>query len=117
MLGALLMAMNLAATTAMAQGQPTGDALEQFRAGERASRMQPTTGDAAERFRAGERASQAQTATGDAGAAPAEATQPASPAGPGPRTGLLVMLGVLAAALAVVTATRATHRDRTRQAV
>jgi hypothetical protein len=115
MLGALLVVMSLA-TTAKAQEQPTDEAVERFRAGERASWVQPTAGDAVERFRAGERASQAQPAASDAGAAPPEVAQPARPPAPGTRIGLLVMLGVLAAALAAVTATRAARRVRTRQA-
>ena len=113
MLGAMLVAMNLAAATALAQEQTTtDDAVELFRAGERAVLEQTTTDDAVELFRAGERA--AQEHRDDVGTAPAEATQPARPAELGGRPGLLVPLGVLAAAVAAVTATR---RFRTRQAV
>jgi hypothetical protein len=115
MLGAMLVAMNLAAANAIAQERTTDDAAELFRAGERASQEQTTTGHAAELFRAGERASQAHR--DDVGTSPAEATQPARSAEPGGRPGLLVTLGVLAAALAAATATRATRRVRARQAV
>jgi hypothetical protein len=117
MLGAMLVAMSLAAATAVAQEQTTtDDAAELFRAGERAAQQQ-TTADAAELFRAGERAAQEQTAINDVRAAPGEATQPARSAEPGGRSGLLLALGVLAAALATVTAARATRRVRARQAV
>src|SRR5215218_8101851 len=94
--GDMLAAMNLAAVTGDAQGRST-------------------TADAAELFRAGERAST--THRDDVGTTPAEATQPARPAGPLGRPGLLVAVGVLAAALAAVTAARATRRVRARQAV
>ena len=99
MLGAMLAAMNLAAATAIAQEQTTTD-------------------DAVELFRAGERASQKQI-TGDAAPAPAEATEPARPAeaGGGPGLLVIVMLAALAAALAAMAATRATRRVRARQAV
>ena len=67
MLGAMLVAMNLAAGTAVAQAQTaTGDAAELFRAGERASQQQTATGDAAELFRAGERGLREQTTSVDA---------------------------------------------------
>ena len=47
MLGAMLVAMNLAAGTAVAQAQTTtGDAAELFRAGERGLRGQTTSVDA-----------------------------------------------------------------------
>jgi hypothetical protein len=47
MLGAMLVAMNLAAGTAVAQAQTaTGDAAELFRAGERGLREQTTSVDA-----------------------------------------------------------------------
>jgi hypothetical protein len=114
MLGAMLVAMSLATATAVAQ-ERTGDAVELFRAGERASQAQTTTGDAVELFRAGERASQERR--DHVGTTPPEATQSARPAEPGGRPGLLVTLGVLAAALAAVTAMSATRRVRARQAV
>jgi hypothetical protein len=115
MLGATLVAMSLAATTAAAQEQTTtGDAAERFRAGERAARQQ-TTSDAAERFRAMERASQAHR--DEAGTTPAEATRPARPDGASRRPGHLLALSVLIAALAAVTATSATRRVRARHAV
>ena len=119
MLGATLVAMNLAAATAVAQEQTTtDDAAEVFRAGERASQQQTVTDDPAELFRASERALREQTTSDDAvGATPAEAIRPARPAGPSGRLGLLVALGVLAAALAAMTARRATRRVRARQAI
>src|SRR5919112_229572 len=102
----MLGAMNLAAATAVAQEQTTTDhATELFRAGERASQQQTTTDDATELFRAGERASQAQR--GDVPSTLAGATPPVRAAGPDGRLGLLIALGVLAAALAAMTARRA----------
>jgi hypothetical protein len=65
---AMVMAMNLAGLTAIAQAQPP-DAVEQFRRGERASQEDNTPADAVERFRRGERASQEQTAAEDQTAA------------------------------------------------
>jgi hypothetical protein len=116
MLGATLVAMNLAAATAVAQEQTTtDDAAEAFRAGERASQQQTLTDDPAELFRAGERASQAQH--GEVQTMPAGATPPVWPAEPSGRPGLLVALGMLAAALAAITAVHATRRVRARQAV
>ena len=56
-LTAIVVAMNLAGMTAIAQAQPP-DAVEQFRRGERASQQQPTTAEAVEEFRRAERASQ-----------------------------------------------------------
>ena len=96
MLGAMLVALNLAAATAVAQEQPT-------------------TNDAVELFRAGERAWA--TRAGSPGTTPAQATQPARPGGPSGRPGILVAIGVLAAAAAAVTTTTATRRVRARQAV
>jgi hypothetical protein len=116
MLGAMLVAMSLAAATAVAQEQTTTDAAELFRAGERAAQQQTTT-DAAELFRAGERAAQQQTTTNDVRATPGEASQRARSAEPGGRPGLLLALGVLIAALVAVTTTHATRRVRARQAV
>ena len=115
MLGAMLAAMNLAAATAVAQEQTgTDDAAELFRAGERAV-LEHTTDDDAALFRAGERAWAAPH--DNLGTTPAQATQPARPTGPSARPGLLVTIGVLAAALAAVTAMSATRRVRARQAV
>ena len=116
MLGAVLVAMNLAAATAGAQEQTTtGAANELFRAGERASQQQTATGNAVELFRAGERASQAHRE--DVGTTPAGATLAVRPTEPRGRPGLLVALGMLAAALAAITAVHATRRVRARQAV
>jgi hypothetical protein len=115
-LGAMLVAMNLAAATAGAQEQTaTNAAVERFRASERASQEPTTRVDAAERFRAAERAAREHSTT-DAGATPAEATLPARPGEPSWRPGLLLALSVLIAALAAVTATSATRRVRARQA-
>ena len=118
MLGAVLVVMNLAAATAVAQEQTTTDeAAELFRAGERAVQERTTTDDAVELFRAGERASAAHP---EIGTTPAQATQPARAAraaGPRGRPGLLVTIGVLAAATAASTVRSATRRVRARQAV
>ena len=95
-------------------GHRPGDAVELFRAGERASRR-TRPGDAVELFRAGERA--IQEGHGNAGPTPAQATQPARPAEPSRPLGLFVTLGVLAAALATVAARHATRRIRPPQAV
>jgi hypothetical protein len=120
-LAAIVAAMNLAALTAIAQAQPP-DAVEQFRRGERASQQDNTPADAVERFRRGERASQEQTAAEDQTAAdatvqrllarerssipsgtPAQVPAPVQPDQPsGQPTWLVVSLGGLAAALAVV---------------
>jgi hypothetical protein len=113
MLGAMLVAMNLAAATAVAQHRNT-DAAELFRAGERAARQERTATDAAELFRAGERAAQAHR--DEAGTTPAQATRHTRPDGASQRPGLLLALSVLAA-LAAMTARRATRRVRARQAV
>jgi hypothetical protein len=110
MLGAMLVAMNLAAATAVAQDRNT-DAAELFRAGERAARQEGTATDAAELFRAGERAAQAHR--DEAGTTPAQATRHTRPDGASQRPGLLLALSVLAA----MTARRATRRVRARQAV
>jgi hypothetical protein len=95
MLGAMLVVMNLAAATAVAQEQTTtDDAVGLFRASERASAAHP-----------------------EIGTTPAQATQPARAAGPSGRPGLLVTIGVLAAATAAATVRSATRRVRARQAV
>ena len=113
MLGAMLVAMSLAAGTAVARDRNT-DAAELFRVGERASQEQTTT-VAAELFRAGERASQAQRH--EAQTTPAEAPQPARPDEASRRPGLFFALSVLSAALVAVTITHTTRRVRARQAV
>ena len=95
MLGAMLAAMNLAGLTAVAQERTATD-------------------HAAELFRAGERAST--THRDDVGTTPAEATRPASPAGPFGRPGLSSRSACWPP-LAAVTAARATRRVRARQAV
>jgi hypothetical protein len=136
-LGVMLAAMNLVGMTTVAQGQTTTDnAVELFRRGERASQEQTTATDAVELFRRGERASQEQTTADPAlqrvlaqehsynfGGTPAEVTSPVRPAEPsGQPDPLVVALGVLAAALALVgalavmTARRASRRVRPRQA-
>jgi hypothetical protein len=131
-LGAILVAMSLAAATAVAQDRNT-DAAELFRAGERAAQKRTAT-DAAELFRAGERAAQKRTATDaaelyragerasqahrdEARTTPDEAPQPARRAEPTGRAGLLLALGVLIAALAAGAATHVTRRVRARHAV
>ena len=116
MLCATLAAMSVPAATASAQEDAApGDAVELFRAGERAIQEDTAPGDAVELFRAGERA--VQEGRGNAGPTPAQATQPARPAGPSRPLGLFVALGVLAAALATVAARHATRRVRPHQAV
>jgi uncharacterized low-complexity protein len=132
-LGAMLGAMSLS-VTAIAQAQTTsGDAVQQFRQGERASQEQAATGgDAAQRFRQGERASQEQAATGgDAAqrfrqgerASLAQPTVPVPAAAPtGQPNWIVPALGVLVAVLAlggglVVMARRTRGKIRPRQAI
>jgi hypothetical protein len=132
-LGAMLGAMSLS-VTAIAQAQTTsGDAVQRFRQGERASQEQAaTSGDAVQRFRQGERASQEQAATGgDAAqrfrqgerASLAQPTVPVPAAEPtGQPTWFVPALGVLIAVLAlggglVVMARRTRGKIRPRQAI
>ena len=91
MLGAILGAMSLSTTT-IAQAQTTsGDAVQQFRQGERASQEQAApSGDAAQRFRQGERDSLAQPT------APVPAAEPT-----GQPNWFVPALGVLVAVLAL----------------
>jgi len=116
-LGVMLAAMNLAGMTAVAQAQTTtDDAVELFRRGERASQEQTTTDAALQRVLAQEHSY-------NFGGTPAAVTSPVRPAEPSRQPGLLVVaLGVLAAALALVgvlaamTARRASRQGRARQA-
>jgi hypothetical protein len=126
-LAAILAAMNLAGTTAIAQAQPP-DGVERFRRGERASQEQPTTAEAVERFRHSERASQARpTVADDTRRPPTEAqvgeswrqpvNVPVQHAEPSDHpVSLVAWLGVLAAVLAlagglvVLLARRAGHK-------
>jgi hypothetical protein len=130
-LGAMLVAVRLPGTSAVAQQQPSADEL--FRHGERASQQQ-TSADGL--FRQGERASQ-QEITSDAGpggvvayehrndlgGTPTRVSSPARPAAPSGQPSLPVgTLGVLAAVLALagasaaITTRRASRRIRARQA-
>jgi hypothetical protein len=90
-LGAMLGAMSLSMTT-IAQAQTTsGDAVQRFRQGERASQEQASTsGDAAQRFRQGERDSLAQPTV------PVPAAEPT-----GQPNWFVPALGVLVAVLAL----------------
>jgi hypothetical protein len=99
---AIVVAMNLPGMTAIAQAQPS-DAVEQFRRGERASQEDGTPGGAVEEFRRGERASQEQPTTDNPTSPTAQVPAPVQPERPtGQRGWLIVSLGLLAAALAVV---------------
>jgi hypothetical protein len=123
-LGVILAAMNLAGTTAVAQEQTTADAALQrvlaqehgHNRGERASQEQTTADATLQRVLANEHGHNFE-------GTPAGATSPVRPAEPGGQPGLLVVaLGVLAAALALVgalaamTARRAIRGVRPRQA-
>jgi hypothetical protein len=132
---ALVVAMNLAGLTAIAQAQPP-DGIEQFRRGERASQEDRTPAQAVEEFRRGEQASQEQTAA-DAtvgrllarerssipSGTPAQVPVPVQPPEPSEQPDWLVpALGGLAAVLALVAglvvlaAKRAGRRVRAGQA-
>jgi hypothetical protein len=116
-LAAMLAAMNLTATTVAAQEQTTGDdAVELARRGERASQEQTTPDAALQRVLVQEHSYRF-------GGTLAEVVSPVRPAEPRGQSGwLVVALGVLAAALALVgalaamTARRASRRVRARQA-
>jgi hypothetical protein len=126
-LAAIVVAMNLAAMTTIAQAQPP-DGVERFRRGERASQEQSAPADAVERFRRSERASQQQPTSADSRRPPTEAqvgeswrrpgnvrARPAEPSGhPG---GLVLGLGVLAAALALAGGLAMTTTRRARRQV
>jgi chemotaxis response regulator CheB len=132
-LGAMLGAMSLS-VTAIAQAQTTsGDAVQQFRQGERDSQEQAaTSGDAVQRFRQGERAFQEQAATSSDAVQRfrqgerTSLTQPTVPVPAAEPTGqpnwLVPALGVLVAVLAlgggpVAMARRTRGKIRPRQAV
>jgi hypothetical protein len=108
----MVVAMNLAGMTAIAQAQPP-DAVEQFRRGERASQEDSTPAEAVEEFRRGERASQQQSTIANSRRPPTEAQVGESWRHPGnlrvrpPEPGgqpnwLIPGIGALAAILALV---------------
>jgi hypothetical protein len=132
-LGATLVAMNLAGLTTIAQAQPP-DAVEQFRRGERASQEQSTPADAVERFRRSERASQQQPTIANTRRPPTEAqvgeswrhpgSVPVRPPEPGgqpdwliPAIGVLAAILALVAGLVVLATKRVGHRVRAGQTV
>jgi hypothetical protein len=95
------------------QEQPTADAQQRFRRGERASLDQPTTADAQQVFRRGERASLDQPTAGTFAAV----ATPVRPAEPSHQPGLLpASLGVLAAVLALVAVVVARRAHRSQRA-
>ena len=131
-LTAIVVAMNLAGMTAIAQAQPP-DAVEQFRRGERASQQQPTTAEAVEEFRRAERASQQQPTSADTRRPPTEAqvgeswrhpgnlgVRPPEPSGQPdwliPAIAVLAAILALVAGLAVLATRRAGRRVRAGQA-
>jgi hypothetical protein len=109
-LGAVMATMNLAGMTAIAQAQSAhDDAVQRFRQGERASQEQPSTHDGVQQKSA---------------EPPAQVPVPVQPVEPsGQPDWLVISLGVLAAALALVAglamlaARRANNRARVRQAI
>lgn len=131
-LAAIVMAMNLAAMTAIAQAQPA-DAVEQFRRGERASQEDSTPAEAMEEFRRGERASQQQSTITNTRRPPTEAqvgeswrhpgnvrVRPPEPSGQPdwliPGIGALAAILALAAGLVVMATKRTGRRVRAGQA-
>ena len=119
-LGATLAAMNLAGLTAIAQAQPP-DAVEQFRRGERASQEQTAAEDQTAADATVQRLLVRERSSIPSGT-PAQVPAPVQPDQPsGQPTWLVVSLGGLAAALAVVAglalvaARRANRRARVGQ--
>ena len=109
-LGAMVAALSSATAAVAQEPAATDQAVQQFRAGERAPLGQPVNGDeAVQRFRAGERASQSQPVAQAEGSSLAEqrrsyyestrvqpAQVPAQPAEPGTPVGLLAALAAAA---------------------
>ncbi|HEV2896063.1 MAG TPA: hypothetical protein VG411_20140 [Actinomycetota bacterium] len=126
-LGAMLAVLG-SATAAVAQEPTTDQAVQQFRAGERASQDQPVSRDeAVQRFRAGERASQSQPVAQADGSSLAQqrhwyyestraqpTTVPARPDEPGTPVGLLAAL--FAAAVLALSLDALSVRHKTRKA-
>jgi hypothetical protein len=73
-LGAMLAVLSSATAAVAHEPTATNQAVQQFRAGERATLGQPVAGDAVQQFRAGERASQAQPVP-----VPAPSAEPGTP--------------------------------------
>ena len=109
-LGAMVAALSSATAAVAHEPTATDQAVQQFRAGERAPLGQPVGGDeAVQRFRSGERASQSQPAAQAEGSSLAEqrrsyyestrvepAQVPAPPSEPGTPVGLLAALAAAA---------------------
>jgi hypothetical protein len=125
-LGAMVAALSSATAAVAQEPTATDQAVQQFRAGERASHGQPVSGDeAVQRFRAGERASQSQPAAQASGSSLAEqrrsyyastrvqpARLPAPPAEPGTPVALLAALAAAAILALSLDALAVRRKDR-----